>query len=28
MWDRVTEGVAVVSDEITLVIEVEAKSAP
>lgn len=28
MWDRITEGVAVVSDEITLVIEVEAKSAP
>jgi len=27
-WDRVTEGVAVVSDEITLVIDVEAKSAP
>ncbi|MBC7563002.1 MAG: YceI family protein [Gemmatimonadaceae bacterium] len=28
VWDRITEGVAVVSDEITLVIEVEAKSAP
>jgi len=28
MWDRVTEGVAVVSDEIQLVIEVEAKAAP
>jgi polyisoprenoid-binding protein YceI len=26
MWDRVTEGVAVVGDEITLQIEVEAKS--
>jgi polyisoprenoid-binding protein YceI len=26
MWDRVTEGVAVVSDDITLMIEVEAKS--
>ncbi|MDZ7630558.1 MAG: YceI family protein, partial [Gemmatimonadaceae bacterium] len=26
MWDRVTEGVAVVSDEITLLIEVEAKA--
>ncbi|HYW50425.1 MAG TPA: YceI family protein [Gemmatimonadaceae bacterium] len=26
MWDRVTEGVAVVSDEITLDIEVEAKT--
>ena len=28
VWDRITEGVAVVSDDITLVIEVEAKSAP
>ena len=27
MWDRVTEGVAVVSDEVQLVIDVEAKSA-
>lgn len=26
MWDRVTEGVAVVSDDITLLIEVEAKA--
>ena len=26
MWDRVTEGIAVVSDEITLDIEVEAKT--
>jgi polyisoprenoid-binding protein YceI len=28
MWDRITEGVAVVSDDITLQLEVEAKSAP
>ena len=28
MWDRMTEGVAVVSDDVQLVIEVEAKSAP
>ncbi len=28
MWDRITEGVAVVSDEIQLIIEVEAKGTP
>ncbi len=28
MWDRMTEGVAVVSDDITLMVDVEAKSAP
>jgi polyisoprenoid-binding protein YceI len=27
MWDRITEGVAVVSDEVTLDIGVEAKAA-
>jgi polyisoprenoid-binding protein YceI len=28
MWDRLTEGVAVVSDDVTLQLEIEAKSAP
>jgi polyisoprenoid-binding protein YceI len=28
MWDRLTEGVAVVSDDVVLQLEVEAKSAP
>jgi polyisoprenoid-binding protein YceI len=28
MWDRVTEGVAVVSDDVTMQLEIEAKSAP
>jgi len=28
MWDRVTEGISAVGDEITLQIEIEAKSAP
>jgi polyisoprenoid-binding protein YceI len=28
MWDRVTEGVAVVADDVTLQVDIEAKSAP